>query len=33
MLRFDHNTHIKNRPIYKEKWDTIYGDYKRLETG
>ncbi len=33
MLRFNHNTHIKNRPIYKEKWDTIYDDYKRLEIG
>jgi hypothetical protein len=30
MMRFGHNTHMKNVPTYKEKWATIYRDYKRI---
>lgn len=30
MMGFGHNTHMRNVPTCKEKWATIYGDYKRI---
>jgi hypothetical protein len=31
MMGFGHNTHVKNGSTCKEKWATIYGDYKRIQ--
>ncbi len=31
-MGFGLNTHIKNESVYKEKWATIYDDYKKFET-
>jgi hypothetical protein len=29
-MGFGLNTHIKNEFVYKEKWATIYDDYKQI---
>ncbi len=29
MIVFGQITHMKNKPTYKEKWATIYGDCKK----
>jgi hypothetical protein len=31
MMGFRHNTHVRNGSTCKEKWATIYGDYKRIQ--
>jgi hypothetical protein len=30
MMGIGHNTHMRNGLAYKEKWATMYGDYKRI---
>jgi hypothetical protein len=31
MMGFGNNTHVRNGSTCKEKWATIYGDYKRIQ--
>jgi hypothetical protein len=31
MMGSSQNTYMKNRPTYKKKWATIFGDYKKIQ--
>jgi hypothetical protein len=31
VIAFGHNAHIRNEPTWKEKWTTIYSNYKQIQ--
>ncbi len=31
VIAFGHNAHIRNGPVWKEKWTTIYNNYKQIQ--